>query len=199
MGRREGDLGRREGDLGRGFEGVCEIWGRTLGGQDRGSGLMGIRALSSTHPASSLHPAVPALHPGEAAAATFLDMSGTLDPAAGRAHIPVLVRTVGTPPSHGCHTSPHDASQCQCWAWPSSRSAWNNPAFERDPVPAARGACLQNGPILVAGAVRGRGLQLAPSFIGGGWVEGPGVSVGSWHAVGFGGLKCHGSARAVNQ
>lgn len=94
---------------------------------------MGVCALISTRPARSRHPPVPLPHPGEAATATFPGMSSIPDLATGRAHVPVLVRAVGTPPSRGCHTSPHNTTQCQCqrWAWPGSRSARNNPAFER--------------------------------------------------------------------
>lgn len=57
-GYRESGYGDKvRGIWGRGLRRVCEIWGRTFGGQDRRAGL--VRALSSSHPASSQYPPVP--------------------------------------------------------------------------------------------------------------------------------------------
>lgn len=106
---RESGYGEKvKGIWGKGLRRVNEIWGRTLG--DRTGGLVQWGRVSS---ASSRHPPVPVPHPGETSTATFRDTSSTLHPGTGRAHVPILVRAVRTPPSHGCHTFPpipHSAS-----------------------------------------------------------------------------------------
>lgn len=162
-----------------------------IGGQDRRSGLVGACVLSSNHPASSRPPPVPIPHPGEAATATFQDMSSTLHPAAGRAHVPVLVRAVGTPPSHGCRTFPPIPHSASAGAGPGQAPAplgtirpLSGIQCRRHEAPACR-----MGPFWWQVPPGAGGSSWPPASSRGGGLKPPRAGVGSWHTVGFGGSR----------